>query len=217
MTGNGPKVRRRASRGASENARPAAMAHVTFASAADAARTRWDRTTPRERWLLGALAAAGLVALPFLAHDWADHRAQDAAADAARLQELQAADDGARLRSAAQRVAELEGRVRAWSPPAPSFATARVLVQQSVAVAAAGARVTGLEVHAAETPDRVGPATFVRAELSCSFSWASLAELTRRLAAERPGVVVERASTEGTGRDARLRMVILAPYREGAG
>lgn len=192
------------------------MTSVTFTSATGLLRARLDRTTPRERVLLAGLAAAGLVALPFLAHEWAGRRAADAAADTARLQALRAADDGARLRGAAERLDGLEARVRGWSPPAPSFATARVLVEQEVAVAAAQAHVTSLEIHAAETPDRVGPATFVRVEVSSSFSWPSLAEMTRRLAAARPGYVVERASTEGEGADARLRLVLLAPFSAAA-
>ncbi len=189
---------------------------VTFTRATGVARARWERSTPRERYLLLALAAAGLLALPFLAQGWASGRVVDATADTARLQALQAADDGARLRTAALRVQALEDRVHAWSPPAPSFATARVLVEQEVAVAAAQAGVTSLEVHAADAPDRLGPARFVRVEVSSSFSWASLAQLTRRLAAVRPGVVVERASTDGAGADARLHLVLLAPFREGA-
>ncbi len=190
---------------------------LTFSNASGAVRARLDRTTPRERALLLALAAAGLVALPFLAQDWATHRAADAATDAAHLQALQAADDGARLRRTALHLAELESRVRAWSPPAPSFATARVLAEQEVAVAAAQAGVTSLEVHTADTPDRIGPATFVRVDVISSFSWASLAALTRRVAVDRPGAVVERVSTEGEGSDARLHLVLLAPYRETAG
>ena len=79
------------------------------------------------------------------------------------------------------------------------------------------AGVTSLEVHAADAPDRLGPARFVRVEVSSSFSWASLAQLTRRLAAVRPGVVVERASTDGAGTEARLHLVLLAPFHEGAG
>ena len=187
---------------------------VTFASATHAVRGRLGRSTTRERALLLALGAAALVALPFAAQSWAAHRQADAEADAGHLQALRAADDGARLRTTALRLDGLEAKVRDWSPPAPSFATARVLVEQEVAVAAAQAGVTGLEVHAADTPDRIGPAAFVRVELSSSFSWAALAQITRRIAAVRPGTVVERASTEGDGRDARLRLVLLAPYHE---
>ena len=188
------------------------MTSVTLTRATGVLSARLRRATPRERLLLAGLAAAGLVALPFLAHEWASGRAADAAADAARLQALRAADDGARLRGTAARLDGLEARMRAWSPPAPSFATARVLVEQEVAVAAAQAHVTSLEIHAAETPDRLGPATFVRVEVSSSFSWAALGEMTRRLAATRPGYVVERAATEGEGADTRLRLVLLAPY-----
>ena len=191
------------------------MTSVTLTRATGVLRARLDRATPRERLLLAALAAAGLAALPFAAHDWAGRRAADAAADTARLEALRAADDGARLRGAAARLDGLEARVRAWSPPAPSFATARVLVEQEVAVAAAQARVTNLKIHAAETPDRLGPASFVRVEVSSGFSWAGLAEMIRRLAAVRPGYVVERASTEGEGADRRLRLVLLAPYGAG--
>ena len=216
MRETGPRGRRRALR-RERGARRASAMTETFTRATGAVRARLDRATPRERVLLLALAAGGLVALPFLAQGWAAGRIVDAAADTARLQALRAADDGARLRGATLRLAELEGRVRDWSPPAPSFPTARVLVEQEVAVAAAQAGVTGLEVHAADTPDRIGPASFVRVEVTSSFSWASLAQLTRRLAAERPGTVVDRVSTDGAGADARLHLVLLAPFREGVG
>ncbi len=192
------------------------MSSVTLPSVAGAVRARFGRTTSRERLLLAGLGLAGLAALPFAAHDWAARRAAETAADAARLQTLVAADDAARLRGVEGRLAGLEARVRAWSPPAPSFPVARVLVEQEVALAAAQAGITGLDVHAEETPDAVGPARFVRVEVGCAFSWAKTAELVRRLAAVRPGYVVERAAAEGEGADARLRMVLLAPFRTGA-
>ena len=189
------------------------MASVTLPSLTDAVRTRLGRTTRRERALLAAVGVAGLAALPFLAHDWADRRRADALADAARLQALTAADDAGRLRAVSARVAALEARVRGWAPPAPSFAVARVQVEQEVALAASQARLTTLDVRSAETPDRIGGLPFVRVEVESAFSWPGLAELMRRLATGRPGVLVERAAREGEGPDARLRLVLLAPFR----
>lgn len=177
-----------------------------------AARARWSRATSRERLLLAGLGLAALAYLPFAAQGWAQVRATQATDNAARLQALTAADDGTRLRGVEARVTGLEARVRAWSPTAPSFPVARVLVEQEVALAAAGAGMTSLDVHAAETPDQIGPARFVRVELGSSFTWSSLAVLMRRLAAVRPGYVVDRASAEGEGEQARLRLVLLAPF-----
>lgn len=180
----------------------------------DAARARWSRTTARERLLLAGLAVGAAVAAPVAAQGWAAVQAGREAESAGRLQQLRAAADGGRLRDAQARLDALEARARGWSASAPSFAVARVQAEQDAAVAAAQAGLTGLEVRAAETPDVVGGVGFVRVELSGGgFAWRRLGELTRRLAALRPGVVVERAATEGEGADARLRLVLLAPVR----
>ncbi len=194
------------------------MAGATASRAVEAAGARWRRATPRERALLAVLAIGAAVAAPVAAQGWASGQAAREAESAASLQQLRAAADGGRLRGAQARLEALEARARAWSAPAPSFAVARVQAEQDAAVAAAQAGLTALEVRAAETPDAVGGVTFVRVELSGGgFAWRRLADLTRRLAAARPGLVVERAATEGEGPDSRLRLVLLAPVRTPAG
>lgn len=182
-----------------------------------AARTQWSRRTSRERALLGGLAVAAACALPFFASEWAREQAADAAESQARLGALAAARGGSPV-GAQARLLALEGKVRAWTPAAPSFAVARVLVEQEAALAASRAGLTALEVHAAETPDRVGDVEFVRVDLSgAGADWPRLAEVVRRLAEARPGYVVERAASDGTGADARLRLVLLAPFRTSRG
>ena len=190
------------------------MAGATTSRFTDTAGARWRRTTPRERLLLTGLALAAAAAAPVAAQGWAAAQVSREAESAARLQQLRATADAGRLRGAQARLEVLEARVRAWSAPAPSFAVARVQAEQDVAVAASQAGLTALEVRAAETPDVIGGIAFVRVELSGGgFAWRRLAELTRRLAAVRAGMVVERAATEGDGADARLRLVLLAPVR----
>lgn len=178
----------------------------------EAAKARWDRTTPRERLLLAGLTLAAAAALPVAANDWAGAQAAREAEDAGRLTLLQSRDDGARLRGAEARVAALEAKVRAWTPSAPSFAVARVQAEQEAALAGAQSGMTLLEIRTADTPDRIGDLSLVRIDLSGTSEAGRLGGLVTRLAAVRPGWIVERAATE-PGAPPRLRLVLLAPFR----
>ena len=189
------------------------MPSLTLPSMALAVRSRFGRTSLRERGLLASLAVAGLVALPFAVQGWAQAEVDRASADAARLQSLSSPGDMVRLWRSASELAGLEARVQAWTPTAPSFPVARVLAEQALVSAAVQAGLLMPDVQAAETPDRIGAVTFVRLEVSADFGWAKLAALTRRLNSTCPGCVIERAAAEGEGAEARLRMVVLSPFR----
>ena len=166
----------------------------------------------RERLLAGFMLLVALILAPVKVYDWTQAEVAGLTADKASLQAAQSEDDPRQIRHTAEQLDAQSARVQAWAWRAPSFEVARVLLEQEVAVAALKAGMATPEVKAADQPEVVGPARFVRVELTGPFTWSSFAALNERLAASGKAYLVDNVAVTKEGDAWRLRYVTLMPF-----
>lgn len=133
---------------------------------------RLQRTTPRERVLLGVMVLAALIYAPISAADWRvrqEDRYIDAlstrasarlAASAARRVEAAAADDTA--------VEDM----KTWGFEATNVAVAQVRIEQQLAKAALDAGMTSVVITTDAEVETIGVTDWLGAEIQADLRWA---------------------------------------------
>lgn len=137
-------------------------------------RARLDRTTRRERLLLGGLALAAFLYAPVATLDW---RAQQEDAY------IEALTDRASARltlAAARRVAaDPTGQavfedMNSWGFEASNIAVARVRIEQRLVEAAAVANLANARVTTDEEAETEGPLQWLGAQVQADLSWSGV-------------------------------------------
>lgn len=143
---------------------------------------RLQRTTPRERVLLGVMVLAALVYAPISAADWRirqEDRYVDAltsrasarlAANAARRVEAAAADDSA--------VEDM----KTWGFEAANIAIAQVRIEQQLVKAATDTGMTNFTITTDSEPETIGVTQWVGAEIQADLRWNPTFALLDRVA-----------------------------------
>lgn len=171
-----------------------------------------QRLSGRERLLLVGLALVGLGLAPVRAYDWRQSQLAALLQDRIELQAATRQDDAVQLRRLSRQLADQQRRLRAWSWTTSSFGVARVLLEQQVAVAAVKAGMTDPDIQAADEPDQVGAARFVRLELSAPFTWSSFSGLMQRLTDGGRGLVVDNVTVDEGATNPQLHLTMLLPF-----
>ena len=138
---------------------------------ARALQARLQRTTPRERLLLGGLMLAALVYAPVAAAGW--RTAQED-----RYIEAMSERSAARLsRAAARRVAlaaadtAAVADMRGWGFEGSNLAVVRVRIEQRLAQTAADAGLANVRIVVDEEPEALGPTRWLGAEVQADLLW----------------------------------------------
>jgi hypothetical protein len=168
------------------------------------------RTSPRERWLAVLLGLVLLAGLAFQAWSWTSaqrDRAISAQADLAL----------ARQAGAQARRDTLNGFDRAqlqalsdWSLKGGNIWIVRLKVEQSLSAAADAAGIHEAEVQVAEAAEGQGGLPLLRAEVGGPYVKSNLAELLRRIYADRQAVLIDRLQVEDQGQP-QFRLTLLYP------
>lgn len=132
---------------------------------------RLQRTTPRERLLLGVLVLAALVYAPVAAIGWRTNQED-------RYVEAMTEQSAARLdRAAARRVAAAAANtaaiddMRTWGFEGGNLAVVRVRIEQRLAQAAADAGLANVQIMVEEETETVGPTQWLPAEIQADLLW----------------------------------------------
>lgn len=136
-----------------------------------ALQTRLLLTTPRERLLLGALAAGALIYAPLASMDW---RAQQED----RYSAAQADQSTARIalsasRSIAARAPEADAiaDMQTWGFEAGNVAIAQVMIEQRLVEAAERAELENVRIATDSEIEAVGPTQWLGAEVQADLRW----------------------------------------------
>jgi hypothetical protein len=132
---------------------------------------RLQRTTPRERVLLGALALGFLIILPVTASDWRvsqEDRYIDAMTDraSARL----AASAAQRVQAAVEDETALDD-MKTWGFTASNIDVARVMIEEALARAAREADLSAVSITTEEEVETIGPTQWLGAEVQADLRW----------------------------------------------
>lgn len=133
---------------------------------------RLQRTTPRERVLLGVLVLGALVYAPIGAADWRI-RQEDRYVDAlsARASARLAAATARRVEAAASDDTAIED-MQSWGFEAANVAVAQVRIEQQLASAAAGAGLTNTSITTDSEIEAIGPTQWLGAEVQADLRWS---------------------------------------------
>ena len=146
-------------------------------------RARLDRTTRRERLLLGGLALAAFLYAPVATLDWRTQQ-EDAY--------IEATTDRASARltlAAARRVAaDTTGRavfddMNSWGFEASNIEVARVRIEQRLVEAATAANLANARVTTDEEAETEGPLQWLGAQVQADLSWRGVFGLMDAVAA----------------------------------
>lgn len=170
------------------------------------------RLSTRERRLLYALIAAGVLGGTYLCLDWASgQRDRYAAAIGERAA-------GRRLATATRREAERAAdpeqlrEIDAASITAPNIWLARLKIERTLADAATEAGVQAPEIKVAEGLEGEPAAPLLRAELGGPYAGRTLTRLLTLLATSQETVVIQGLDAEG-GAAAAFKLTVLYPVR----
>lgn len=144
---------------------------------------RLQRTTPRERVLLGVMALAALVYAPISAADWRV-RQEDRYVDAlsARASARLAASAARRVEAAAADDSAVED-MKTWGFSATNVAVAQVRIEQQLAKAATDAAMTNFVITTEGEVETIGTTQWLAAEVQADLRWAPTFAFLDRVAA----------------------------------
>lgn len=144
---------------------------------------RLQRTTPRERVLLGVMALAALVYAPISAADWRV-RQEDRYVDAlsARASARLAASTARRVETAAADDFAVED-MKTWGFEASNVAVAQVRIEQQLARAATDTGMTNLVITTDSEVETIGVTQWVGAEIQADLRWNPTFAFLDRVAA----------------------------------
>jgi len=148
-----------------------------------ALQVRLQRTTPRERILLGGLILAALVYAPIMVFDW--RTAQED-----RYIEAMTEQSAARLaRAASQRITANApdqaaiSDMRDWGLEAANVAVAQVRVEQHLFGVATAAGLTNIRITTDPEIEVIGPTQWVGAQIQADLRWSPTFAFLDRLTA----------------------------------
>jgi hypothetical protein len=132
---------------------------------------RLQRTTPRERVLLGVMVLAALVYAPISAADWRT-RQEDRYVDAltSRASARLAASAARRVEAAAADDSAVED-MKTWGFEAANVAIAQVRIEQRLAKAATDAGMTNFTITTDSEPEMIGVTQWLGAEIQADLRW----------------------------------------------
>jgi hypothetical protein len=132
---------------------------------------RLQRTTPRERVLLGVMVLGALVYAPIAAADWRV-RQEDRYIDAlsARTSARLAATSARRVEAAAADDQAVED-MKTWGFEASNVAVAQVRIEQQLARAASDAGLTNPSITTDSEVEAIGPTQWLGAEVQADLLW----------------------------------------------
>jgi hypothetical protein len=171
-----------------------------------------QRMSRREKLLGGFMLLVVLVLAPLKAWDWSQSQMTSLTADKAALQAVVVQDNPVQIRRTSRLLSQQRRQVQSWSWRSPSFDVARVLLEQEAAVAAVKAGVANPEVKSSDQPVMVGPARFVRVELSGPFTWPSFSALVQRLSSLGKGYIVDSVSVQSETDGGQFKLAVLMPF-----
>ena len=167
------------------------------------------RLTPREAWLLAALALVFLAGAVFLAQQWSGtQRDRYATAQADLLLARQARVAASRGGLDDFDLAQLRS-LSGWEVHGPNVWLARIRIEQQLVAAATAAHLPSPEIKLAEAAD-TGPVPTLKAEISGPYVGAPVLAFLHILAAGQAAFVVDKfdASDAAT---AEYRLTLLCP------
>jgi hypothetical protein len=132
---------------------------------------RLQRTTPRERMLLGVLALGALIYAPIGAADWRV-RQEDRYVDAlsARASARLAATSARRVEAAAADDLAIED-MKTWGVEATNVAVAQVRIEQKLSRAVTEAGMTNVSITTDSEVETIGPTQWLGAEVQADLRW----------------------------------------------
>lgn len=146
-------------------------------------RARLDRTTRRERLLLGGLALAAFLYAPVASLDWRTQQ-EDAYVEAT----TDRAAARLALASARRVAADPAGQavfddMNSWGFEASNLAVARVRIEQRLVEAAAANNLANARVTTDEEAEAEGPLTWLGAQVQADLSWSGVFGMMDAIAA----------------------------------
>ncbi len=137
-----------------------------------ALQVRLQRTTPRERILLGGLILAALVYVPIMVFDWRtaqEDRYIEAMTERSAARRAQAASQ--RITANAPDQAAIAD-MRDWGLEAANVAVAQVRVEQYLFRAATAAGLTNIRITTQPELEVIGPTQWLGAEIQADLRWS---------------------------------------------
>lgn len=144
---------------------------TSLVSRARVVQIRLQRTTPRERLLLGALVLSALVYAPVAAMGWRTTQ-EDRYIEAMTERSAANLDRAAarRIAAAASNTAAIDD-MRTWGFEGGNLAVVRVRIEQRLAQAAADAGLANVQIQVEEETETVGPTQWLPAEIQADLLW----------------------------------------------
>jgi hypothetical protein len=131
-----------------------------------------QRTTPRERILLGGLLLAALIYAPIVVFDWRtaqEDRYIDAMTERSAARLAQAASK--RITANAPDQAAIED-MRDWGLDAANVAVAQVRIEQHLVQAATAAGLTNIKITTEPEIEVIGPTQWLGAQIQADLRWS---------------------------------------------